>query len=304
MADTGSQVLFWLCIFGMLAILLLFLAGGLFGVFKQRRDNEHSLYNRTVYQDQFSELESDLARGAITKKQFDDAKEELERRILEDAQNETEVQERKTSPWITVAILTAVPVMALCLYFLIGNPSLMGYAPYKENLAKWDSTGNLTLGQGKEVTVSELRSYLNESPKDARAWVQLAYLYTQQRDIPDALDALNKAFDLSPDKVGQDSSLITERAMLMLETRDAQLIPAARAELEKALEINGENKVALEVLGMVAFNQKDYNKAISAWSQLLSQYQEGSSQYLELLDWISEAKNRSEMMGGFPMDMR
>ncbi len=295
MSGSTSQIVFWVCALAMTGILVLLIAAGLFGLFSSRKEQDHSLYNRMVYQDQLSELEEDLQKGQITQEQYDETRREIELRIIEEADSGTAPKQSKLGWKSAIIFLVAIPVLALGIYYIVGNPSLINYAPHGEDSAHWDAQGNLTLSNKKAPTIEELKAYLKESPKDARAWLQLSYLYQGSKEPKLALEAIDKAFELSPNKIAQDSGMITERAVLMLETQEPDLIPKAQAELERAIIANPENTTATEILGMIAFHNKEYNKAAELWSSLLSIYKEGSPEALQLMDLIGEAKNRAAM---------
>ena len=80
--------------------------------------------NLLVYQDQLRELQADLKSGLLTQAQYDQDKEEIERRLLEDVGN------KKTSvpakPIVTrrvaYALAILIPVIALIFYVLVGSP--------------------------------------------------------------------------------------------------------------------------------------------------------------------------------------
>jgi len=50
-----------------------------------RKSIELRAANLTIFKDQFADLDSDLARGTLSREQYDEAKSELERRMLDES---------------------------------------------------------------------------------------------------------------------------------------------------------------------------------------------------------------------------
>ena len=80
--------------------------------------------NLLVYQDQLRELAADLKSGLLSESQYEQDKEELERRLLEDVgDGKTKLPSRQLrSRALAYAIAIAIPVAALAFYFAVGNP--------------------------------------------------------------------------------------------------------------------------------------------------------------------------------------
>jgi cytochrome c-type biogenesis protein CcmH len=80
--------------------------------------------NLLVYQDQLRELAADLKSGLLSEAQYEQDKEELERRLLEDVGDGKAKPPSKQlrSRTLAYAIAVAIPVAALAFYFAVGNP--------------------------------------------------------------------------------------------------------------------------------------------------------------------------------------
>jgi cytochrome c-type biogenesis protein CcmH len=83
--------------------------------------------NVLVYQDQLRELQTDLKTGLLTQAQYDQDKEEIERRLLEDIGNENgsnspkKIQTRR----LAYAIAIFIPAAAIVFYLIVGSPKLV-----------------------------------------------------------------------------------------------------------------------------------------------------------------------------------
>lgn len=83
--------------------------------------------NVLVYQDQLRELRSDLKTGLLTQAQYDQDKEEIERRLLEDVGDEKRSASPKTvaTRRLAYAVAIFIPVAAILFYMLVGSPRLI-----------------------------------------------------------------------------------------------------------------------------------------------------------------------------------
>lgn len=86
-------------------------------------DNETLL---SVYRQQFAELEEDRHSGAITVERYQQAKQELERRVLEEAATTParSVAKGRFSPRLVAGVVAIIlPLASLLLYWKLGTPS-------------------------------------------------------------------------------------------------------------------------------------------------------------------------------------
>jgi cytochrome c-type biogenesis protein CcmH len=85
--------------------------------------------NVAVYRGQLGELETDLGQQIITKEQFLQDREELERRLIADLPDDVRAvpkQKLTAGPGrLTPALAVGVPLSAILLYLLLGAPSLL-----------------------------------------------------------------------------------------------------------------------------------------------------------------------------------
>lgn len=292
-------MIFWITIAAMIAVLLAMLSFGLLR--KDRGDmGDPLVLNRLVYQDQLDELQSDLDRGAITRDEFDCGVEEIEKRILHEMRSEETVPAgRCRFGKATLAMLfAAIPAAALFIYFQIGNPSLVNYAPALHGGATVTADNRLDFVREQSVDEAMLKEYLSESPQNMRAWLQYARLLAGKEQWRDALEAMDKVFETGSEAAKKSPSLILERVFLMQRTGDPMYRSQMVKELERALKEDPDNAEVLFYAGEAAYRAGFYREAAGYWSRLTAFYPEGSPEAVRLLDAIADAKNR-EMMGGY-----
>ena len=87
--------------------------------------------NVLVYQDQLRELQTDLETGLLTQAQYDQDKEEIERRLLEDVGDEkrSEPPKRVATRRLAYAVAIFIPAAAILFYVFVGSPKLIDSSP-------------------------------------------------------------------------------------------------------------------------------------------------------------------------------
>ena len=84
--------------------------------------------NLLVYQDQLREMETDLKTGLLSDAQYEQDKEELQRRLLEDVgdSNRGKAASKKTvSRKLAYVVAIGIPVIAIVFYLLVGSPKAL-----------------------------------------------------------------------------------------------------------------------------------------------------------------------------------
>ncbi|HEY8205311.1 MAG TPA: c-type cytochrome biogenesis protein CcmI [Pyrinomonadaceae bacterium] len=87
--------------------------------------------NLLVYQDQLRELEADVNAGLLAAAQFEQDKEDIERRVLEDvgdvkrSRTPTKIATRK----VAYAVAVVIPVAAILFYLIVGSPKALDPRP-------------------------------------------------------------------------------------------------------------------------------------------------------------------------------
>lgn len=120
------MVIFWFICAMMVLLALWFVLPALWQTAPQNNDDARGA-NLLVYQDQLRELEADLKGGLLSQTQYEQDKEELERRLLEDVGDRTAKapSQQLRSRTLAYAIALAIPIAAVAFYLAIGNPKAL-----------------------------------------------------------------------------------------------------------------------------------------------------------------------------------
>ena len=221
--------------------------------------------NVALLADQLQELDDDVAAGTLPAERYDQARRELEARVLEESK--AEAAGRAAAPsnagvWSAATIGALVPIAAVVLYLLLGDPG--AFSPQaREAAAKADGGHDFTPGQVEEM-VTKLTAKLEKEPANLEGWVVLARTYYFLKRFPEAASAFAKAVALAPDA----PDLLADYADTLGAAQGGTLEGKPLELVDRALKVDPTHWKALALAGTAAFNRKDYRKAVDYWERL------------------------------------
>ncbi len=289
------MILFWLICAALILVALAFVLPPVLQHSEQttrETEEERKEANIAIYRDQLSELEADLGNAIVSRQQYDQDREEIERRLLEDTTpGETK---GKSPPVVGGARNTAyvlafgLPLVAVILYFQIGALNSITNAT---TVAPASSSTGMGVGQRTqeqiEANVTALAKRLQTNPSDAQGWTMLARSYSSMERFGEATGAYAKATELSPG----DADLWAEYAFSTAMASGRSLAGKPTELINQALKVDPENAKALQLAGSAAFEAKDYKKAINYWQRVLSRVPPTSEVGQTITARINEAKS-------------
>lgn len=240
---------------GMTLVAILFVALPLLRRRETTRAPAHDSANVAIYQDQLAEIQNDLDNGTLSQAQFEQAKHELERRLLQDVTPQPVAPARQAARWPGIAAALLIPVMAAALYWKLGNPAAIDI-PTDPALAQM---------QQVERMLPKLEQHLAEQPTDATGWKMLGKAYMALERYPDAVRALDKAAALTPD----DAQLLADYADALAMAQGQTLKGKPTQLLGAALKVDPNNAKALYLSGFAAVEAGDTKQAALHWNKLL-----------------------------------
>ena len=279
------MITFWLIVGALIVVTLLVLLPPLLRRGSNSISTTPSEVNLSVFRDQLRELDADLAAGTLSEVQYQNARSDLESRVLEDSG----IAEISTTPstdsrWSNasiVALVISVPLLAISLYFMLGTPA--GLKPQIPTAAV-DEAHPATPEQF-EAMVTWLAERLKSEPDNADGWVMLARSYTALNRYQDASAAYSRAITLQPN----NASVLADHADIL-----AMLKQTLQGEPEKiiqqALKIDPKNLKALSLAGAAAYERKNYQDAIKRWQKVLDLLPADSPIVASIRASISEAR--------------
>ena len=228
----------------------------------------HDETNLAIYRDQLKELDNDLAAGTIDRLHFDTAKREIERRVLEEVEQEADRSASISGPKWTMAVGVAVliPLIAIPSYVGLGTPAALDV---QKSAARQDGAGE----GGHDLSpqkiagmVDQLKEKLKAQPEDADGWLMLAKTTGALARYEESANAYRAAARLRP----KDAQLLADFADTMAMAQGRVLTGEPERLVAQALQVDPNNVKALALGGTIAFEKKDFAQAALLWKRILS----------------------------------
>ena len=215
--------------------------------------------NISILRDQLAELERDLARGTLSQADYQQARDDFDRRVLEEL-SEPASRAAVAGSGRRIALLLGflMPLCAGLLYWQIGS------LPGLENGAAPPHAGKVSPEQ-VEAMVAKLAARLEQAPEDADGWALLGRSYmTMQR-----YDQAAKAYERATSLIKNNADLYADYADALAMAQGRRIDGKPLKLVEEALRVDPNHWKALAIAGSAAFERKDYKAAIGYWEKLL-----------------------------------
>ncbi len=234
----------------------------------------HRQLNAAIYRDQFAELERDRAEGTLAEEDYQQARTELQRRVLEDGQEDVVIKATPAPKKTLVAL--ALPVAAIALYLLLGNPAGINPPEPQQRFT----------AQEIENMVAGLAARLEKEPDNLQGWTMLARSYRAMGRLPEA----EKAFERAGKFIENDAQLLADYADVAAANARGDFKGKPMQLIEKALKVDPDNPQALWLAGSAAFARQDFAGAVAHWERLAAQLPPESEDAQMLRANIGEAR--------------
>jgi cytochrome c-type biogenesis protein CcmH len=234
--------------------------------------------NAAIHRDRLAELERDHVNGTLSAADLAEAREELQRQLLDDTAA-TEVHATDSfsrSSGIVLAFL--VPLLAVAMYALLGSPAALLPAAVQAQRA----------GADMEQLAATLAQKLEQNPANPEGWAMLARSYKSLGRWDDAERAFGR---IGPD-LEKNPELLAELAEMLVQ-KDNGFTPRSRQLIQQALRLEPGNMLALFLGGAEAFEGGRYAEAVALWQRLLPNLEPGGEDARMVEASIAQARERS-----------
>jgi cytochrome c-type biogenesis protein CcmH len=273
---------FWIGLVILVAVALVWPLSAFFKKHSPRKGRSTTL-NIAIYRDRLDELKTDLDNEVLDKAQFEQAKQELARALLQDLGQQAPHAEvpakHRYMRWAGVALLLAAPALALALYNTLRTQT------YYVDVEPSDSSPQAQMAH------SEARRQLLQlqtDPDNAAGWSNLGRAYMAMGRPDEALQAYARAEQLE----GESADLLVSQAHALGRLNKGRLDGKPEQLISRALALEPKNRGALTWSGMVSFQRGDFPTAIRYWEELLQQLPGDAEPAPAIRNLIAEAKKR------------
>jgi len=227
-------------------------------------------------------LQEALDTGVLNKKEFAAKKAELGSELA--GALEAPAPRSRSAFYAALAVALLLPASAIVLYRLVGDPRALDPASIPPPEAQ---AAGAEHGQDMDQAIAKLAEKLKQNPDDVGGWTLLGRAYLETEHFSEARDALKHAHDLAPAE--PDVSVAYAEALTL--SGDSHRIDGeAKALIDAALKADPQNQRGLWLLGVSAYQDRDYDGAIASWNRLLALLPAGSTVVQSVKSQIARAE--------------
>jgi len=227
-------------------------------------DNQLLDINVAVFRERLAELKSDKDSGTIDDTHYQNQKLELEHQLL-DAQREVTPM---VAPGIKsrLIVMVWVPVLAAMAYLLIGNRTpvfelwtsedKVGQVADDLLTGKIDQPPAWAIEDGKQL-ISAMQTNVYRHADDPDRWMRLSELFLSLEATPSAIEALSRAYRLSP----ENEEIATSYAQISFFANEGRLDANIRRVLQDVLVDNPQHEGAQMLMAMGEARSSNFDEA-------------------------------------------
>jgi len=227
-------------------------------------DNQLLDINVAVFRERLAELKIDKDNGTIDDTHYQNQKLELERQLL-DAQREVTPM---VAPGIKsrLIVMVWVPVLAAMAYLLIGNRTpvfelwtsedKVGQVADDLLTGKIDQPPAWAIEDGKQL-ISAMQTNVYRHADDPDRWMRLSELFLSLEATPSAIEALSRAYRLSP----ENEEIATSYAQISFFANEGRLDANIRRVLQDVLVDNPQHEGAQMLMAMGEARSSNFDEA-------------------------------------------
>ena len=247
-------------------------------------DVDAGALNVALHRDRLAELEADLADGTVTQEEYAQAKEELERDLLQDVTAAGGVSAgSRGGLWMAAVAAVLVPAISVALYLGVGEPGALDGSK-----ARATAAGAADIQQ----MVRNLEQRLEKQSNDVEGWMMLGRSYSVLNRIADAVTAYRKAVELQPQNI--EAILFLAESIANTQGGDISRGEPPRL-IAQARAIDPNQPTAMWMEGIVRYQQGDYRGAIELWERVLPTQNPEGEGYRMISEALADARRQAGM---------
>ncbi|MCH8496877.1 MAG: c-type cytochrome biogenesis protein CcmI [Marinobacter sp.] len=264
---------FWLIAAVLVTLALVFLLYPVFTYRPDRRvENDLRNQNLTAYKGRLAELEAELTAGLIDEASFQQMRDELAGSLLDDEEEGKRapagrrVVGRRSAYAVVLVSGLLIPLTSVWLYQNWGAmPAWNQYLAMQEL-----SQPERERAQEFLALAEELRRRLEESPRNPEGWAMLGRTYMTLERYGQAA----WAFERLAEQVAEDPRSAATAWGLAAQAQffrsQGDMTPAVMDAISAARELDPDEVNALGLLGINAFERREFQRAIEYWERIVA----------------------------------
>ena len=218
--------------------------------------------NVKVYREQILDLDREHANGHLSDAEWQQSRDELSVRLLQDTAVEDEPQLiTQAQSWRTAVVIALVfPISALGLYIWLGAPEAI--SPMLPASALAEVATEQAAAPNLDQIVENLASKLQADPNNLEGWVLLGRTHRSMGNLDAALSAFDRAL-----KLNADDELILARAEVLAAKNQGRFDGEPWRVIREVLQRDPQNYAALLLAGSASYANNRYADALEFWQR-------------------------------------
>lgn len=248
-------------LFGLLALgMVLCVAGVLLWVLLRQgkvvTQASQAKANAKVYRDQILDLDREHASGHISDTEWQQSRDELSIRLLEDtsAGDDPVAKNEPPAVWTAVIVALVLPLASMGMYLWVGEPDAINPMAVKAP----DQIDPQALGKMAESLAQKLK----DQPDNLQGWVMLGRTYRTLEKFDAAVQAYDRALKLSA-----DDDLKLERVEVLAMKSQGNFEGEPWAVIRDILQRDPLHYNALLMAGSASYAHEKFADALKFWQQ-------------------------------------
>ncbi len=250
-------------------------------------DLDRQKINRAVFEKKLKELEHDREYDLIDKEQYEVAKSDLQRTLIDDLANQKEFALKKSNKILPIIILLAVPVVTVLTYLKINN-GLVSLSPDFQAQMQAQQQGQMS---SVEDAIASLEQKLKQNPNNLDGWLMLGRSYLISKKFDAAVIAFAKANEISK---GANPNVLVAYGEAQGFAAGQKFDENTLALFTKALQIDPDNERGLWYAGLATYQLQDFKSSAGYWEKLMQQVPSDQEQVKSALQvYLNDAKQKA-----------
>ncbi len=262
--------------------------------------------NVAIYKSQRRELDEELARGAISDAEHQEALGELSTRVVDEVPEQQMLSNDTAAPakplwWLVGVVAITIPLSAVLLYSVLGAPRAIeaaASASPSSNSQAGAAAGAPTQAPGKNgeeppmsdkqilAMVDTLSQKMQQNPNDPRGWILLARSQNALGRYAEASAAFERAVALTPN----DAQLLADFADSAVMTQQGRFEGKPYALIKQSLKLDPNGMKALALAGTAELRMGNRAASLVHWEKLQTLVPKDSADAREVESIIAEVK--------------
>ena len=256
-------------------------------------DNQLLDINVAVFRERLAELQVDKDNGTIDDAHYQNQKLELERQLLD--------VQRQAAPMVTPSVKSRlivtvwVPVLAAMAYLLVSDRTpvfelwqaedKVGQVADDLLTGKIDQPPAWAIEDGRQL-ITAMQTNVYRHAYDPDRWMRLSELFLSLESTDSALEALSRAYRLSPD----NEEIATTYAQVSFFSNSGQLDATSRRVLQDVLAKNPNHEGAQMIMAMGEARASNFDQARGWINRLRSSIAAKPGDHTQALSSLDELR--------------